>query len=500
MKRVLSHPLSSLALGLCLRLFFLIKYPASSGDIPLYDEIATNWLKHGVYGVNLNDALVPVDVRMPGYPAFLALIYRLTGRAGEAAQFQVMLVQAFVDLLCCVVVGAIAAWLVKTAGTSGSRSAFRAGIWIAALCPVTANYSAVLLTEALATCASAISIYFLIRLAASCSEMFFPVSRLKASWDKTPEYWAALFGLSVGAITYVRPESPIFLFSAWLALGWFFAKYGKLPRGIKLALLSWVMLAVSLSPWAVRNAISLHEFQFLAPKDATLPTEIPPRGFMAWERTWLYRLSDCYAVTWKLNEENIDLADIPRRAFDSESEKHRVAALLTKHNEDHTLTPEEDAAFGEIARERTSRHPFRTYFRVPFQRALTIWFTPRIELLPFSGNVFPLEQNWEDDREDQLVTLGFFFLNLVYLALAFAGGWTLWKRNTSTRPALLAIAVYLLLRTAFLTTVEAPEPRYVLVCFPAILALGAVVFVRPSKSPSASPVAGSGRHSSAGSG
>jgi hypothetical protein len=325
MKRVFSHPLIALALGLWLRLSFLLKYPASSGDIPLYDEIATNWLKHGLYGMKLNGALTPVDVRMPGYPAFLALMYRLTGHTGEAAQFPIMLAQAIVDLFACVVIGVIAAWLVKTASGADSRPAFRAGIWLAALCPITANYSAVLLTESLAVCASAISIYLLIRLAESSSEIFFPVSRLKASWDRTPEYWAALFGVSVGAITYFRPESPIFLVSVWVALILFFAKHGHLASGCNLALLSAVMLAVSLSPWAIRNAISLHELQFLAPRDTMLPSEIPPRGFMAWEKTWLYRLSDCYAVTWKLNEESINLDDIPARAFDSDSEKRRVA-------------------------------------------------------------------------------------------------------------------------------------------------------------------------------
>jgi len=482
MKRVLSHPLIALASGLWLRLFFVLKYPASSGDIPLYNEIATNWLKHRVYGINLNDVVTSVDVRMPGYPAFLALIYGLTGRTGEAAQFPLMLVQALVDLLGCVVIGAIAFWLVKNASGASDSRAFRAGVWIAALCPITANYSAVLLTESLATSVSAISIYLLIRLATTCSEIFFPVRRLKASWDKTPEYWAALFGLSVGAITYFRPESPIFLVSAWFALIWLFAKHGHLARGFKLAFLSCVMLLVSLSPWAIRNAISLHELQFLAPKDTTLPSEFPPRGFMAWERTWLYRMSDCYAVTWKLNEENINLAEIPARAFDSESEKSRVAALLEEHNEHQSLSQEEDAAFGEIAHERTARHPLRTYIGVPFQRVLTIWFTPRIELLPFSGNVFPLAENWEDDREDQFVTLGFFFLNIFYLVLAVAGACKLWKWSACVRPALLAIAVYLVLRTLFLTTVEAPEPRYVLVCFPAILALGAIAFLRTPKS------------------
>jgi hypothetical protein len=40
------------------------------------------------------------------------------------------------------------------------------------------------------------------------------------------------------------------------------------------------------------------------------------------------------------------------------------------------------------------------------------------------------------------------------------------------------IYVFALLRTAFLTTLEAPEPRYVIVCFPALIALGAQVFAR----------------------
>jgi hypothetical protein len=41
---------------------------------------------------------------------------------------------------------------------------------------------------------------------------------------------------------------------------------------------------------------------------------------------------------------------------------------------------------------------------------------------------------------------------------------------------------YMLLRTAFLTTLETPEPRYVLECFPAVLALAGQVFARGAKS------------------
>jgi hypothetical protein len=38
------------------------------------------------------------------------------------------------------------------------------------------------------------------------------------------------------------------------------------------------------------------------------------------------------------------------------------------------------------------------------------------------------------------------------------------------------LIAFIVLRTTFLTTLETPEPRYVLVCFPAIIALAAQLF------------------------
>src|SRR5437016_13711096 len=67
MKRVLSSPIAALSAGLCLRLFFVLKFPASSNDTTLYEQIAANWLNHHVYAVTVGDQLMPVDVRMPGY-------------------------------------------------------------------------------------------------------------------------------------------------------------------------------------------------------------------------------------------------------------------------------------------------------------------------------------------------------------------------------------------------------------------------------------------------
>ena len=45
------------------------------------------------------------------------------------------------------------------------------------------------------------------------------------------------------------------------------------------------------------------------------------------------------------------------------------------------------------------------------------------------------------------------------------------------RTAVMLLVVFMVVRTAFLTQVETPEPRYVLECFPALLALGALVWL-----------------------
>ena len=488
MKRVLSHPLVAIAFGLGLRLFFILKFPAAAGDSALYEELASNWFKHAAYAVSVNGHLTPVDVRMPGYSAFLALIYAVTGREGEAARLPVMLLQAAADILCCVVIAAIAARLARIATVQpSSKRAFIVALWLAALCPFTADYTAVLLTESFTTLLTAISIYLFIRLAESSSELFWPTDRLKASWDKSPEYWAALFGLAIGATTLFRPESPLLLIVAFLAIAWSFLSRGYFLRWLKLIAISSFLCSATLSPWIIRNAVTLHEFQPLAPKDAMLPNERPPLGFMAWEKTWLYRIGDCYAVTWKLNEENINLEDIPDRAFDSESEKKHVATLLDRHNENNSLSEKADAEFAVIARRRTARHPVRTYFVVPLQRVLTIWFTPRIELLPFTGKISPIADEWDTDRPDLVVSLSFFFLNICFLLAALCGFIKLWKWSPRARLALAAIAAYIAIRTVFLTTVEAPEPRYVLVCFPAILALAAIAFLKRPVAANAPP-------------
>jgi hypothetical protein len=481
MKRVFSNRLVALSAGLCLRLYFVLKFPANSGDTVLYEQIATNWLKYHVYAMTVGGQITPVDLRMPGYPAFLAIIYALRGRTGADARLWVLLAQIGVDLLSCLVIARLATLLAyPSEDAAPNERVYSVALWLAALCPFTANYAAVPLTEVFATFWTALACCGLVLAFRRVDQPRFLVKGSHLPLSRSVEYAALAAGVIVGVGTLFRPEAPMLLIAAALIFGGLFFLHKNYRRWI------WVCLALAfgcltiLSPWAVRNMVTLDEPQFLVPKNSNLPGELVPYGFMAWEKTWLYRVRECYLVPWRLNEEAIFVEDMPARAFDTPEERQRVAAILEPYNNDLMLTPEEDAQFSQLARERNARHPLRTYLWVPAARAVTIWFTPRLELLPISGHVFPLRQMREDDPVDQEVTILFFLLNIFYVGLGLWGAAQLWRSNPAARVVIVFLALFVLLRTTFLTTLETPEPRYVLVCFPALIAMGAQAFARRS--------------------
>ena len=111
MKRVFWYSTLALVAGAALRLFFVWKFPAGAGDTIIYDQLATNWLKHFQYAMDVAGQPLSVDIRMPGYPAFLAIIYAVIRRTGESAYLAVRFVQIFVDLATCLVISALAVLL-----------------------------------------------------------------------------------------------------------------------------------------------------------------------------------------------------------------------------------------------------------------------------------------------------------------------------------------------------------------------------------------------------
>ncbi len=411
----------------------------------------------------ISGGLQPVDIRVPGYPAFLSLVAAVGG-SGHWPR-SVTIAQGLLDVLGCFVIAAVAAEL---APRESRQRVWMAGLWLAALCPFVANYAAALLTEVPATFLTALGLLVMLRPGGMVA---LPDGGDPATVRRT----AVVLGLVAGCGALFRPETPLLVAAAGIVL----AIRCRRPRHWGILLRTGALVAVGLmiplAPWAARNWVTLHKVQPLNPRNTELPGEIVPRGLEQWTDTWLWRFRDVYLVNWKVDEEPILLGDMPPAAFDSAKERDRVGQLLDEYNHVDTMTPEVDAGFAELAQVRTRLDPFRTYAKIPALRALAMWFTPRIELLPFSGDLWPVRDSWENDPVDFSVTLALGAINVFFLMLAIAGAW-----EARRAPGMAFLAAFILLRTAFFARVETPEPRYMLECYPAVLALAAQAWQKRS--------------------
>jgi 4-amino-4-deoxy-L-arabinose transferase-like glycosyltransferase len=453
----------ALAAGLGLRLFFITHISPFTGDTKFYEELAKNWLYHGVYGLFVNGQLLPVDMRMPGYPAFLAAIYAVFGRCSKA----ILYVQAAVDLATCVLAALIAA---RLAPEHKRKLVAIIALWLAALCPFTASYSAVVLTEVLATFLTTLAL-LMFAFVLSDPDMQRPLDSFDGKSPLSFVGWFLFGGIIVGVGTLVRPEAPLLLIAVGLVL--VVRLRGRADWSKLMLAISWmaVGLLIPLTPWAARNARTMGRIEFLAPRFAETNGDFIPRGFYEWTRTWMTKFGEAYLVPWKLDKAPIRIDTLPDSAFDSAAERAHVETLLSRYNSDLDMSPVLDREFAQLARERTARHPMRTYFFIPISRAWMMWFTPRIELLPYSGKLWPPGDYWRGNPTDFGVTLGYGILTCIYLGLALVGAWRCRKH-----PSLALFVTFILIRTAFLTQLQTVEPRYVVVSFPAILAIGAVAF------------------------
>jgi hypothetical protein len=142
------------------------------------------------------------------------------------------------------------------------------------------------------------------------------------------------------------------------------------------------------------------------------------------------------------------------------------------------MTPELDAGFAQIARERIARHPFRYYVWLPLKRARSIWFDTHSDYYPFQGQLLPLE-DLDYDIHQQYYLPSFAALTFVYTLLGLAGFWFLWQTRTfSARLWVLLAGLMIFLRVGFFSSMENPEPRYVVEVFPFLCILGGIAAAR----------------------
>lgn len=434
--------------ALALRLFFVFRFPHIAGDSFIYGDIAKNWLNHGIYGVSDGPMVRPTLIRLPGYPAFLAAMFCVFGQEHYTA---VMIVQALLDTNCCLVISALALELM------GERAA-KAAYVLAALCPFTAMYSAAVLTETLAIFCTAHALYYGVR-----------GMKSRRSGTSGFAFWSAA-GLWTAAGILLRPDGAMVLALLGAALaGFCFVGSGRL-RGVAAGLLFTLVSLAPLVPWALRNWHTFHVFQPLAPRYANDPGEFVPQGFNHWVKTWIVDYVSTEEIYWKVSGEAIDFDQLPERAFDSRLEYERTQHLIADYNQQLYVSPELDARFENLARERVAHNPFRYYVWLPFLRICDMWLRPRTELLPIETRWWEFSQH----LGESVFAVAWSLLNLFFLIAAFRG-WLDWRLGIYGT----VLIGFMVLRSVFLGTLENPEPRYILECFPVVLALAGGAFGRP---------------------
>jgi hypothetical protein len=286
--------------------------------------------------------------------------------------------------------------------------------------------------------------------------------------------WAAV-GAAIAACILLRPDGGILLVAVEFflaAVAWKNLAAKKVAARFLIA--GVIVAAVSLAPlvpWTVRNFRTLHQFQPLAPRYANEKDELAPRGFYRWVKTWIADYVSVEEIFWNVPGDKIDPTKLPSRAFDNSAEKDATLAVIADYNDEQDVTPELDARFGDLAADRIRAHPLRYYLVLPVLRIADMWLRPRTEILS------PDVRWWEfnDDPEQSALVVGLGLLNLAYVAAALlalirgrSGG--KFRGPSGIRWAGLLVS-FLLLRSAFLGTLENPEPRYMLECYPAIIVL-----------------------------
>src|SRR5437870_13541370 len=108
--------------ALALRTCFFVFFRPTPGDERVYTEIAFNWLHHGVFGFGEGGDVVPTLIRLPGYPAFLAVIFAIFGKHTTP----VLIAQMLIDTGTCFLIARIAVELF------GEPAGLRA-LWLAAV-------------------------------------------------------------------------------------------------------------------------------------------------------------------------------------------------------------------------------------------------------------------------------------------------------------------------------------------------------------------------------
>ena len=444
-----------------LRLLFILQFPHISDDSFVYGDIAKNWLQHGIYGLSGANGVYPTYIRLPGYPAFLAAVFAVFGMEHYRA---VLFIQMLFDIGTCFLIADLARRIC-------SAPAAKCAFLLAAVCPFLANYTAAALSETL--------------------EIFFTALTLNLAIigfeerSKQVHTWIGC-GLACGAAILLRPDGGLLLIaiSLYLLMVLVRAAFSKTRRPadrmpllgslVRAGLIIALVSLAPLIPWTVRNWHTLHRFQPLAPRYANEEDEYADVGFNRWVRTWIADYVSVEEIYWNVPGIKIDAQLLPRRAFNSPAQKLQTQQLIDTYNTTQDIDPQLDQRFSALAAERIRNKPLRYYILLPILRISDMWLRPRTELLPSD----PRWWEFNDDKRWLSVSVGFGVLNLMYVLFGCLG-----MLRGRYLPYVGLVLLFVLVRSVFLGTLENPETRYTLECYPAIILFAGIFFGLRNKTP-----------------
>ena len=432
--------------ALALRFVFVFRFPGVVTDSFVYGDIAKNWLQHGIYGLSGPDEISSTYIRLPGYPAFLVLIFAIFGVDHYRAA---LFVQVFVDVGTCFLCADIARRLLR-------EKCAKVAFVLAALCPFLADYSAAALTETL--------------------EVFFTALALDlaiaAIQSGALRNWAGA-GAAAAVAILLRPDGVLLVIAICIYI--FISMLVKPGAGkesfpaVRAAAVVLLIAIAPLVPWTLRNWRTFHRFQPLAPRYANEEDEFVPLGFNRWVKTWIVDYASVEEIYWQVPGSKIDPAQLPSRAFDTTNQRIATLYLIEGYNNELHITPELDEKLGDVADQRIWAHPIRYYIGLPLLRILDMWLRPRTEMLPCDSRWW----EFNDEPKWSALAVGFGAINLAYVVCALVG----WLRRRSL-PALGLLVLFTVLRSVFLGTLENPEPRYTLEMYPIIIVFAAAALAQ----------------------
>jgi 4-amino-4-deoxy-L-arabinose transferase-like glycosyltransferase len=444
---------AALVAGALLRLVFFHLRPTVAGDALMYGDLAHNMVAHHVYGFSgavsgiAGAGIQPTLIRLPGYPLFLAVCFAVFGGVKYGV---VLAVQMVVDLVGCALLGVLAERL------AGRRAGLWA-VWLAALCPFTANYSVAVMAETLSVFCVVAALLALERWEAR-----------EGSWG-----WVVVLGCALSGEVLLRPDGVLLAVAILPVMAW----VGVRRRGLGMGptVVAALMVVLPLLGWTVRNWRVFHVVQPLAPRYANDPGEVVPFGFQRWFRTWAVDYKASYEIYWNYDDTRMSVGDLPARAFDNQLQREQTRELIARYNKVRSATPEFDAAFAQIAAERIADHPLRYYVVLPVAREADMWLRPRFELTNMPVDWWAVRAHpWKSAEE-----MAYALLNAAYLALAVVG-LVRWRRAAWDGRGVVAFAMlgFVALRCVLLLTLDNSEPRYTLECFPVVMVLGSFAVMK----------------------